>query len=142
MRMPTWAHASLCLQAKRYLQELERERAIRQDATNAVMKLQEVIMGVRDEMVFAAQAANIARVELDEEQSARQQAEDTVIEMREQLLQMQDMAQLKAAEAQKIMSGFRSEMDNMKSRNERALKSIEEKRMDVKQARACVLIAI
>jgi chromosome segregation ATPase len=76
--------------AARYEVELLAEREAREDATAAVMKLQQVIMGVKEEMESASEAASCARVELQAERDARGEAEEVVALLRRRLTALED----------------------------------------------------
>ena len=115
----------LAAQFEWYTKELQSEREQREDATTAVMKLQEVITDVTGEMEEATHAAGSAHKELGVERKARMKAEEAVITLRSQLESMQS-----------VMQNFRSEMSMMKERSQLALSSVQEKRDDIDKVRS------
>ena len=121
------------MQADAFAQDLEAERLQREDATAAVMKLQEVIVGVKGEMDEAASAAGSARDQLEDERKARQNAEDSVVSLRSQLEEMQSSAEERSAEAQKAMQVFREEMKGMKQRSNQAMTDAKKKQENIEK---------
>jgi len=107
--------------ATKYQGELQGERAMRTDATAAVMKLQEIISSVKAEKNAAVTAAGAAVEELGQEKVARVQAERTVSEVREQLESIRANAEERAAEAHQAMQAFRDEVEIMKAFGEESM---------------------
>lgn len=118
-------------QAQRFEVELESEREHREDASAAVMKLQDVILSVKYEMEQAACAADNARKELGKEKAARAEAEEAVELLRGQLTTMQEDGERRFEEAAKAMQRFRAEMENMKKRSKQAWDSVQEKQANM-----------